>query len=332
MNLKSFSRTRYFGLPVAFLSLFMIVLLVLSSDVLVQASDYTGAAVMPEGQTNQPVRFRTVDGSVDNSASHKSVVQPFARPGGSALVQAGIQYHGGPVMTATKTIYVIWYGNWSGNTATTILPDLLRGLGGTSHFNINTTYTNSAGTPVSNSIAYGGSTTDSYSQGTSLTDAKIWTIVQSALNSGRLPRSSNAIYGVFTSGDVSEQGFLTQFCGWHTHGSNGGTDVKYMFVGDPKKNYRACAAQTTSPNGNTSADAMASVITHEIEETASDPDLNAWYDTSGNENADKCAWTFGSTSTLSNGAKYNLTFGGRNWYIQQNWLNVAPSGRCAKTY
>ena len=36
-----------------------------------------------------------------------------------------------------------------------------------------------------------------------------------------------------------------------------------------------------------------------LEETATDPDLNAWYDRRGYENADKCAWTFGTTYTVA---------------------------------
>ena len=80
---------------------------------------------------------------------------------------------------------------------------------------------------------------------------------------------------------------------------------------------------------------MASIIAHELEETATDPDLNAWYDTRGAENADKCAWTFGATTTL-NGAKYNMTLGGKNYLIQQNWVNaLGPNnakGYCAKSY
>ena len=47
---------------------------------------------------------------------------------------------------------------------------------------------------------------------------------------------------------------------------------------------------------------MASIIAHELEEAATDPDLNAWYDSRGDENADKCAWTFGTTYTAANGA------------------------------
>src|SRR4051812_29550945 len=100
---------------------------------------------------------------------------------GAALTQAGIAYHGGPVMTGTKHIYYIWYGNWSGNSATTILTDMAKPIGGTPYFNINTTYTNSAGTRVSNSVTYNGSTTDNYSMGTSLTDAEVRTVVANAI-------------------------------------------------------------------------------------------------------------------------------------------------------
>jgi hypothetical protein len=91
-----------------------------------------------------------------------------------------------------------------------------------------------------------------------------------------------------------------------------------------------------SPNGNAGADGMASVLAHELEETATDPDLNAWYDRRGYENADKCAWTLGTTSTLPSGAKNNMTLGPRNYLIQQNWVNAKSSsganGYCALKY
>jgi hypothetical protein len=46
---------------------------------------------------------------------------------------------------------------------------------------------------------------------------------------------------------------------------------------------------------------MVSIVAHELEEATTDPDLNAGYDSRGEENADKCAWTFGTTSTAPNG-------------------------------
>jgi phosphate-induced protein 1 len=244
----------------------------------------------------------------------------------------GITYHGGPVMTAGAHMYYIWYGNWNGNTATTILTDLANGIGGTPYFNINTTYYNGSNVHVPNSVSYGGSTSVGYTNGTSLSDANIQSIVSTAIGNHSLPSDSSGVYFVLTSADVNESsGFCTQYCGWHTHATIGGTDIKYAFIGNPDRCPSACAAQTTGPNGNAGADGMASIIAHELEEAATDEDLNAWYDSRGEENADKCAWTFGTESTAGNGANYNMTFGGRNWLIQQNWVN-ASGGFCAKSF
>jgi hypothetical protein len=37
----------------------------------------------------------------------------------------------------------------------------------------------------------------------------------------------------------------------------------------------------------------------------------------GMENADKCAWTFGTTYTTSSGAQANINIGGQDYLIQQ---------------
>lgn len=243
----------------------------------------------------------------------------------------GISYHGGPVMTATKNVYFIWYGTWSSGDQS-ILTNLAQTEGGSPYFNINTTYTNGSGTKVGNAIAYRGSTTDNYAQGKSLSDANIETIVANAISSGALPKDTNGVYFVLTSSDVNEtSGFCTQYCGWHTHGTISGSDIKYAFIGNPARCPSACEAQTTSPNGSAGADGAASIIAHELEEASTDPDLNAWYDRSGYENADKCAWTFGTTHTASNGSEYNVTFGSRQYLIQQNWVN-ASGGYCSMSY
>jgi len=256
-----------------------------------------------------------------------------AKPGGDAgpAKGNGISLHTGGVILGTTNVYYIWYGNWAGNTGTTILTDFANNIGGSPYFNINTTYYNSAGTHVSNSVHYAGSTTDNYSQGTSLSDAAIQTVVSSAITSGRLPKDTNAVYFVLTSADVNaSSGFCTQYCGWHTHGTISGSDIKYSFVGNPDRCPSSCADQTVGPNGNAGADGMASIVAHELEEAVTDPDLNAWYDTRGQENADKCAWTFGTTYT-SGGALANVRLGARDFLIQQNWVN-ATGGYCAMSY
>jgi hypothetical protein len=243
------------------------------------------------------------------------------KPGGAAGPVASITYHGGAIMSGTVNLYYIWYGNWAGNTATTILTDLANGISGSPYWGINTSYYQGTTTKtyVSNSTHYAGSTTDAYSQGTSLSDAAIQTVVSSAITSGKLPKDTNGIYFVLTSTDVTaSSGFCTQYCGWHTHGTIGGSNIKYSFVGNADRCLSSCGAQTVGPNGNAGADAMASIIMHEAEEATSDPDLNAWYDKQGAENADKCAWSFGTTYS-SGGALANVKLGTRDFLIQRNW-------------
>lgn len=248
---------------------------------------------------------------------------------------SGINYHGGPVMTSGVDAYYIWYGNWSTNTATSILTDLMSNIGGSPYFNINTTYygiVNSTNIPVNNVVRYLGGAIDNYSHGTALSDSSVAAIVANAISTGAVPEDTNGIYFVLTSADVNEtSGFCTQYCGWHTHGTIGNADIKYAFIGNPDRCPSACEDQSIGPNGNAGADGMASIIAHELEEATTDPDLNAWYDKRGQENADKCAWTFGATYKTANGSLANMRLGARDYLIQQNWVN-AGSGGCALHY
>ena len=249
-----------------------------------------------------------------------------------------IQYHGGPVILGGVNAYVIWYGTWTTSSggatlAKTIVTDFLNSIGGSPYYNINTTYYDGSGTHIRNSVTFAGATSDAYSQGSSnLSDSAIAAVVSRAIQSGALPADSRGIYFVLTSADVTKSGFCTSYCGWHTQQTVNGTDIKYAFVGNPAQCPSACTAQpSVSPNGDVGADGMVSIIAHEMEEANTDPDLNAWYFSTGQENADKCAWTFGTTYTVSNGSKANMSLGGRNYLVQQNWVN-SGSGYCALSY
>src|SRR5258706_846177 len=243
--------------------------------------------------------------TIQNAPASGSGMVPTGKGWGVQPTQAlsplisgnGIDYHGGPVMLGTTHIYYIWYGNWTGDTATTILTDFANNIGGSPYFNINTTYYDGNSNYVANQVSFANSTTDNYSQGTALNDAQIQTVVSSAIGRGALPADSNGVYFVLTSADVNQtNGFCTTYCGWHTHGTISGLDIKYSFVGNSARCPSACVSgQTNSPNGNVGADGMANIIAHELEESVTDPDLNAWFDsTLAGENADKCVWTFGT--------------------------------------
>jgi hypothetical protein len=283
--------------------------------------------------------------------SSPQLVPPNAQLGpiGESVVTGnGIEYHGGPVMQGPHNVYFIWYGNFSGNTALTILPDLINGFGGSRYFNTNTTYGDTTG-DIANTVTLDGQIFDNYSQGTALNDTNLPNILLLPFNNGRLPVDPNGIYFILTSPDVTETsgttgGFCKTFCGFHTFRTftNGitSTDIKAAFVGDPatqcpaRPGQAGCSAQALSPNGNEGADAMANVIAHELNETVTDPKINAWFHIDGTgEVGDLCntssfATTFGPTFTSLNGARANVVLSGRQYLLQSNWLN-SGGGFCA---
>jgi hypothetical protein len=246
----------------------------------------------------------------------------------------GISYNGGPLILGGTNIYYIWYGDWSADAgASTVLTNFANSLGGSPYFNINTTYFDSTSTNVTNKVTLTGSVVSTYvaANPTNLNDGDIWGIVTTAFSKG-LAQDPNGVYFVLTAPGVGEStGFLSSYCGWHTAATYNGTWIKYSFVGDANGAYACTGHGGNSPNNDVGADAMASVIAHELEEATTDPLINAWYSGNYQENADKCAWTFGATFTEPNGSSANMTLGGHDYLIQQNWVN-AQGGLCALSY
>lgn len=278
-----------------------------------------------------------------------------------AGAEASPIYNGGPVLSGPNTVDFIWYGDWTGNTATSILPSLISNLSGSSYMNILSSYNSptNAYAPFSNQVSFGSSyfissaVNSSQFLGTSLngTTAQIQSIVTGAISAGAFgssPNTANTIFDVLTAPAITVSGFTTKFCGWHystnaNPTSSASLGTQYGFIGDPGTN-AACAAQTTSsPNNNVGADAMASVISHELFETITDPTVAAWYDsisptssttTGGYENGDMCNFNFGTTYQAPNGSLANVNLGGTNYMLQQQWINQGggqnyAGGTCA---
>ena len=270
----------------------------------------------------------------DDSLENTSEVSKTAAVGTLADGQGAVTYHQGGSIIAKPRVYVIWYGDWrknscspeDGRTSTSsILMDLVKNIGDSKWNGINSTYyqmTNGRKTFVSDGIEYGGCVVDFGSLGLTLdgdTGPTVADVVDAQLEQGKLRKDSSGVYIVLTATNVDVSGFLTLFCGYHSYYSLPNMDIKYALIGDPSLNMSGCVSQVTiSPNGNPAADGMASVVAHELIEPISDPLLDAWYDELGYENADKCAFRYGTVTKATDGSYSNMQIGNRRFLIQQN--------------
>src|SRR5262249_28902230 len=121
-------------------------------------------------------------GAIMPLAGQSAPAQPSAA---ASACTNGIDYHNGPII-ADPHVYFIWYGDWNGNTATTILPDFIAGLTGSRYFDTNTTYFQgdcATGQTVLNRTSLNGQVFDSYSQGGSLNDGTLINVVRNAIGS-----------------------------------------------------------------------------------------------------------------------------------------------------
>ena len=271
--------------------------------------------------------------------------------GAAPALASPIYNNNGPVMSGPNSVYFIFYGNWSGNSATTLLPNFISNLSGSTYMNILSSYNRPGTYPnFSTQVSLGGSllinstTNSNLYQGTNLDGtpgsnaaASIYGIVNAVLAGGGFSgyNPASSVFDVLTTTDTTVSGFQTSFCGWHysTKINQLTTGTQYGFIGDPTGVNNGCqtSTQAIGPSGNAGADAMASVIAHEFFETVTDPTGMSWFDstspvgggnTGGYENGDMCNFNFGSNLTLNaNGSYSNVTLNNTNYLLQEQWLN-----------
>jgi hypothetical protein len=287
--------------------------------------------------TPEMLRFES-----DNPHTHIMLPKGFVRSA-ARRSSTGIDYHGGPLfINQTRIVAVYWsaasiYNNGPtpGTTGTgsqdgSLIGAFLRTLGGSQYFNINSTYFDGTGADVHNVVSYTGfwaANTNVPGAGQTVSDAAVQAQIVSGFNSGKIAFDDSTLYVVFSGPGVNlGGGFGTQYCAYHGHFSSSGRDVKYAVMPHDADFVSGCTALAGSPNNDFAADAEVNTLAHETEETTTDEDLNAWFDRRGEENADKCAWTFGQTYTTSNGSVANMKLGGNDYLVQRNWVNSGNGG------
>ena len=261
-----------------------------------------------------------------------------------------ILYHNGPVMAGRSHIYFIWYGNWTGQPAESILVSLAAFIGGSPYALINTTYPNLAGEAPNGGFIYGGGVGDLYSHGSSLTVDDIEDVVRDTIAAAGLPLDPRGIYIVVGTADITDvRPDGTSYCTpgaspYHGVGDYEFTPFKFAYLGHANRCPTSVGSQFISPEGNFlpspndnfAGDAMASMLARILNVVVTNPygtgaTNTGWFDRYGLENSDKCVGQFGETYMLPTGALANMRLGPRHFLIQQNWVNERR-GRCALSY
>jgi hypothetical protein len=233
-----------------------------------------------------------------------------------------LSYHGGPVIHSAKVVFIFWGPSFQNPAspdyqyARTLIA--FRNQFGTTHeFNVITQYGDGGGKVQ---LANLGSGTpdwfDTSTPPTNVTDAIVQGEVNAYLSSHAFDAST--IYEVVipstsysSSGNATSCGgpFL-QYCAYHGYFTSGANQVKYSI--EP---YPSCSGCQVS--GWTAVQNQEHFVCHETREAVTDQQLNAWYDSRGNEADDKCAWS------------PTPFFGTGGYGYQYEWSN-ANSG-CVKT-
>jgi hypothetical protein len=176
-----------------------------------------------------------------------------------------------------------------------------------------------------------------------LDDAQIITETDTVLAARALPRDYGHIYVMFLPKHVEScffpgstnkaSNFCTinhwpsaAYCAYHSQAPSGTVYANMPFPIYQSAVGFTCGSDANfpviqSPNGNPDADVEISPTSHEVMESITDPDTaTGWYDSSGFENGDECAYVYGATQGAA-GQMYNQVIGGRRYLTQEEFSN-----------
>jgi len=208
-----------------------------------------------------------------------------------------------------------------------------------------------AGCTVNSGAVYA----DSSGYSTCLDDDQLVAETGAVIAAGSLPTDLGHMYLMFTPkgvescfypGNPSNQQCSINstasaaFCAYHSYFGAGDASI---YANMPFPIYGSATGYSCTdenlgggiqaPNGDVDADVEVSPLSHEMSEAITDPDLDAWYDSSGYENGDECAYVYGPLSG-SAGTQYNQVINSHNYLTQTEFSNAdyaATGGGCLQS-
>jgi hypothetical protein len=290
------------------------------------------------------------EGATAGAAAPKGLTVPSGQP--------PLLYHGGPVMHSQVAYAIFWvpsggtYALPSGYQAAieSYLQSVAADSGKPSNvYSVSAQYEDGTGRASYND-SYGGSMTDATAYPTTgtcapytgfngesysacITDAKLEAEVESDVSAKGWPTGLGAEYYVVlpphagSCFDVAgKECFDEVFCAYHSYTL--GSQEVYANISYSPGDVSGCGVGEY-PNGhaNGNVDDTLSSLSHEANESITDPTLEAWFDEEeGFENGDECRNTpfeedFGAPLGGAAGALFNQSINGAHYYLQQEWSN-----------
>ena len=165
-----------------------------------------------------------------------------------------------------------------------------------------------------------------------ISDAKLQAEVNSVVTAQSWPHGLGAEYYVVLPPHAGScfkttgtQCFDTEFCAYHGYIES--SETVYSNISYSPSDPEGCGVgQYPSGAGNGNVDDTLSSLSHEANESITDPTLEAWYDEEGYENGDECRNTpfhedYGAPLGGSPGSLFNQLISGAPYYLQQEWSN-----------
>jgi hypothetical protein len=201
--------------------------------------------------------------------------------------------------------------------------------------------------PASGCTVASTDTSEIYADGTGynacLDDAQLQAEINNVTAARRLPHNLSHIYVLYLPKHVEScfyPGLTTTsanectinyqpsaaYCAYHSESLTSAVYANMPYPIYYSKTGFTCGSefnfgQVESPNNNPDADVEISPTSHEISEAITDPDTETgWYDSSGYEIGDECAYIYGPTYG-SPGHLYNQTFFGLHFLTQEEFSN-----------
>lgn len=239
---------------------------------------------------------------------------PFRRAAAAAAPAAStdLVYNGGYIQDHVAVYLVFWGSQWTSdaNGVQSYVTNFFSGLGtGADNWStVTSQYTGRGGAPTFAGSVLAGTWVDSASAAPSDGAAiDVATEAERGLSHFGVAASNNVSVVVMSPQGTHPDGFPNSgWCAWH---SATGTGVPYTNM--PYVLDAGASCGQNSVGGN--LDGFSVVVGHEYLEAVTDPfPATGWLDSSGEENADKCAWVNLHTIALPSGT----------FPVQPTWSNA----------